>query len=353
MTSKPLDVLVIGGGQAGLATGYFLRRHKLDYRVLDREPAPGGAWRHGWDSLQLFSPAQWSSLPGWQLPQTADGEWPRRDEVIDYLSAYQDRYQIPVERPVTVEQVTRTDGGLAVHTDKGLYHARTVISATGTWSQPFIPQVEGLALFRGRQVHSAHYRRPEDFAGQRVLVVGGGNSGAQILAEVSQVADATWVTRDPPKFLPDDMDGRSLFEMATEKWKAEQEGREYTPAGTLADIVMVPAVREARERGVLTTRPMFARFTTGGVVWPDGEEEAVDAVIWCTGFRPALGHLESLGVVEENGRVLTDGTRSVKEPRLWLVGYGDWSGFASATLLGVMRSARAAASEVNDYLKES
>lgn len=353
MTSKPLDVLVIGGGQAGLATGYFLRRHKLDYRVLDREPAPGGAWRHGWDSLQLFSPAQWSSLPGWQLPRTADGEWPCRDEVIDYLNAYQDRYQIPVERPVTVEQVTREDGGLAVHTDKGLYHARTVISATGTWSQPFIPQVEGLALFRGRQVHSAHYRRPEDFAGQRVLVVGGGNSGAQILAEVSQVANATWVTRDPPKFLPDDMDGRSLFEMATEKWKAEQEGREYTPAGTLADIVMVPAVREARERGVLTTRPMFARFTTGGVVWQDGEEEAVDAVIWCTGFRPALGHLESLGVVEENGRVLTDGTRSLKEPRLWLVGYGDWTGFASATLLGVMRSARAAAGEVNEYLKES
>lgn len=85
MTSKTVDVLVIGGGQAGLATGYFLRRHKLDYRILDRESAPGGAWRHGWDSLQLFSPAQWSSLPGWQMPETEDGEWPQRDEVIDYL----------------------------------------------------------------------------------------------------------------------------------------------------------------------------------------------------------------------------------------------------------------------------
>ncbi|GAA3554921.1 ArsO family NAD(P)H-dependent flavin-containing monooxygenase [Marinobacter xestospongiae] len=353
MSSTAVDVLVIGGGQAGLATGYFLRRHKLDYQILDREPAPGGAWRHGWDSLQLFSPAQWSSLPGWQMPETEDGEWPQRDEVIDYLARYQKRYDIPVERPVTAASVTRGANGLAVETDRGTYHAKVVVSVTGTWSQPFIPQVEGIGDYRGRQVHSAHYRRPEDFRDQRVLVVGGGNSGAQIYAEVSRVANAIWVTRHPPKFLPDDVDGRALFEMATEKWKAEQEDREYTPAGTLADIVMVPPVKEARERGVLETRRMFTRFTSQGVVWPDGEEEAVDAVIWCTGFRPALAHLEGLGVVEADGRVDTEGTRSVKEPRLWLVGYGDWTGFASATLLGVMRSARAAAREINDYLEGS
>tara|TARA_R110001583_G_scaffold10253_2_gene47535 strand:- start:988 stop:2058 length:1071 start_codon:yes stop_codon:yes gene_type:complete len=351
MSPKTVDVLVIGGGQAGLATGYFLRRHKLDYRVLDREPAPGGAWRHGWDSLQLFSPAQWSSLPGWQMPETEDGEWPQRDEVIDYLGRYQERYDIPVERPVAVKSVTTSGDGLAVETDHGTYHARAIVSATGTWSHPFIPSVEGIEDFQGEQIHSAHYRRPETYEGQRVLVVGGGNSGAQIYAEVSRVANASWVTRHPPKFLQDNVDGRALFEMATEKWKAEQEGREYTPAGTLADIVMVPPVKEARERGVLETRQMFTRFTENGVVWPDGQEETVDVVIWCTGFRPALDHLESLGVVESDGRVKTDGTRSVEEPRLWLVGYGDWTGFASATLLGVMRSARAAAQEIKEHLE--
>lgn len=347
---RETDVLVIGGGQAGLATGYFLRRHKLDYRIVDREPEPGGAWRHGWDSLRLFSPAQWSSLPGWQMPEGNDQGWPHRDQVIDYLTAYERRYQIPVDRPVWVKSVVSGQEALTVNTDHGQYSAKTVISATGTWSQPFIPAMPGRASFKGQQIHSADYLRPEDFRDQRVLVIGGGNSGAQIFAEVSKVAEATWVTREPPQFLSDDVDGRVLFEMATEKWKAEQEGRNYTPAGSLADIVMVPPVKEARARGVLQAQPLFSRFTGTGVIWTDGREEAIDAVIWCTGFRPSLQHLASLDIVEADGRVPVEGTRSVREPRLWLVGYGDWTGFASATLVGVMRSARDAARGVKDHL---
>ncbi|QCF28106.1 ArsO family NAD(P)H-dependent flavin-containing monooxygenase [Hydrocarboniclastica marina] len=347
---RATDVLVIGGGQAGLATGYFLRRHKLDYRIVDREPEPGGAWRHGWDSLRLFSPAQWSSLPGWPMPEGDGQGWPHRDQVIDYLTAYERRYQIPVDRPVWVESVVSGQEGLTVDTDRGQYRAKTIISATGTWSQPFIPAMPGRISFKGRQIHSADYRRPEDFRDQRVLVIGGGNSGAQIFAEVSKVAEATWVTREPPQFLPDEVDGRVLFEMATEKWKAEQEGRNYTLAGSLADIVMVPPVQEARARGVLQAQPLFSRFTGTGVIWTDGGEEAIDAVIWCTGFRPSLQHLASLDIVEADGRVAVERTRSVKEPRLWLVGYGDWTGFASATLVGVMRSTRDAARGVKDYL---
>ncbi|PAU86994.1 pyridine nucleotide-disulfide oxidoreductase [Pseudomonas sp. WN033] len=346
------DVLVIGGGQAGLATAYFLRRHKLDYLVLDREPAAGGAWRHGWDSLQLFSPAQWSSLPGWPMPATKNPDWPHRDEVIAYLQAYEERYQIPVRRPVMVTSVSAEPESLLVETDQGSYRARAVISATGTWSQPFIPELPGSQVFQGRQLHSAEYLNPEAFVGQRVLVIGGGNSGAQIYAEVSEVATASWVTREPPNFLPDEVDGRVLFEMATEKWLAEQEGREYTPAGSLADIVMVPSVREARERGVLKTLPMFSALTANGVIWPDGREEQVDALIWCTGFRPALEHLAGLGVIKPNGRIETDVTQALKVPRLWLVGYGDWTGFASATLLGVMRSARDAARRVSEFLQK-
>ncbi|PKF22783.1 ArsO family NAD(P)H-dependent flavin-containing monooxygenase [Pseudomonas hunanensis] len=347
---KETDVLVIGGGQAGLATGYFLRRHKLDYRIVDREPEPGGAWRHGWDSLRLFSPAQWSSLPGWPMPEGDSQGWPHRDQVIDYLTAYERRYQIPVDRPVRVKSIVSGQEGLTVDTDHGPYSAKTVISATGTWSQPFIPAMPGRASFKGQQIHSADYQRPEDFRDQRVLVIGGGNSGAQIFAEVSKMAETTWVTRESPRFLPDDVDGRVLFEMATEKWKAEQEGRNYMPAGSLADIVMVPSVKEARARGVLNAEPLFSRLTESGVVWPNGREEPVDAVIWCTGFRPSLQHLASLDIVETDGRVAVEDTRSVKEPRLWLVGYGDWTGFASATLVGVMRSARDAARSVKDYL---
>jgi hypothetical protein len=116
---------------------------------------------------------------------------------------------------------------------------------------------------------------------------------------------------------------------------------------------MVEPVKEARDRGALRSRRPFVRFTETGVVWEDGSETFADAVVWCTGFRPALEHLGPLGVVNEKGRVETLGTRSVKEPRLWLLGYGNWTGFASATLIGVGRSARWAAQEISDFLAES
>ena len=161
--------------------------------------------------------------------------------------------------------------------------------------------------------------------------------GAQIVAELAPVAGTLWVTTHDPLFLPDDVDGRVLFERAVARMKA---GPGDTPVGGIGDIVMVPPVKEARARGDLGSVRPFERITAKGVVWPDGSEMAVDAVIWCTGFRAALDHLEALGVVEDDGRVLVDGQRSVKEPRLWLAGYGDWSGPGSATLMGAARTAR-------------
>ncbi|HEU5425186.1 MAG TPA: ArsO family NAD(P)H-dependent flavin-containing monooxygenase [Nitrolancea sp.] len=342
-----IDVAVIGGGQAGLATGYYLRRHGLSFAILDAEGGPGGAWRHGWDSLALFSPAPWSSLPGWPLPGGAE-HVPDRAAVLDYLAAYERRYHLPVHRPARVRAVRRDGAALTVETDADVWWARAVVSATGTWRRPLWPWYPGQGEFAGQQLHSAQYRSPKVFAGQRVLVVGGGNSGAQILAEVSRVAETTWVTRRPPRFLPDDVDGRVLFDRATARYHALVTGAAVPAAdgGGLGQIVMTPAVREARERGVLQSAGPIARFTAAGVVWPDGRETPADAVIWCTGFRPALGHLAPLGVVGAGGRVAVAGTRSVAEPRLWLVGYGEWTGFASATLIGVGRSARATAEEI-------
>ncbi|WP_020604170.1 ArsO family NAD(P)H-dependent flavin-containing monooxygenase [Spirosoma spitsbergense] len=355
-SSKEVDIVVIGGGQSGLALGYFLRRTGRSFVILDAGAQPGGAWNQGWDSLRLFSPAEASSLPGWPMPQPSGtydtGEFPSRQQVVDYLAAYEARYKLPIERPVRVERVRATQNGYEIETDRGTWQTKAVVSTTGTATHPFVPPYPGLTDYTGLQLHSARYRSPDGLAGQRVLIVGGGNSGAQILAEVSRVAQTVWVTLTEPMFLPDAVDGRVLFSRATERYKTLQTGEIPTPAGNLGDIVMVPSVREARSRGVLHAVRPFVGFTQTSVQWADGRSEAFDTIIWCTGFRPATDYLRPLGIVDADGRIATEGTRATQLQGLWLVGYGAWTGFASATLIGVGRSARATADEINTYLQQ-
>ena len=347
MTTAPreLDVVVIGGGQSALAVGFYLRRTGLSHVLLDCESGPGGAWRAVWPSLVLFSPPQWSSLPGWFMPPGAN-EYPTRAELLDYLASYERRYALPIERSVQVLGVHRDGDRLRVETDAGDISARAVVSATGTAHNPVRPVIPGRERFRGRVLHSSEYAGPTSFVDHRVVVVGGGNSGAQIVAELSRVADVRWATQTPPRFLPDGIDGRALFEQASARFRAMQEGRETLPPRSLGDVVMVQSLREARARGALRSVPMFVRFTKTGVVWPDDREERVDAVLFATGFLPSLGHLAPLDLPAADGRIPVEGTRAVGEPRLWLVGYGDWTGYASATLIGVGRSARATVAEI-------
>ncbi|MEU3322260.1 ArsO family NAD(P)H-dependent flavin-containing monooxygenase [Streptomyces sp. NPDC006785] len=348
-----VDVVVVGGGQAGLAAGYHLRRQNLDFTVLDAGPAPGGAWQHMWDSLHLFSPAEHSSLPGRLMPAQAGEIYPDAGHVVDYLADYEKRYDLPVQHGTRVNAVRREGESLLVEADTGLWRARAVISATGTWSRPFLPAVPGRSAFTGRQLHTVNYRSPADFTGQRVVVVGGGNSGAQTAADLAldgQV-EVTWVTQRPPQFLADDIDGRTLFDVATARRRALEEGRSDTGGvASLGDIVAVPPVRAARDAGLLVAKPMFARLAADGARWADGSHSGADAVIWCTGFRPALAHLAPLNLRSARGRIPTDGTRALGEPRLHLLGYGDWTGPASATLIGVGRPARDAAQAIAQFL---
>ncbi len=330
---------------------YYLRRAEVDFVIVDAGSGSGGAWVHTWDSLRLFSPAAYSSLPGWPMTATKGSGYPSRDEAIDYLTRYETRYEFPIDRPRIVEAVERDGNLLRLRCQDGeSYRTQAVVSATGTWSKPYVPDYPGITYFTGMQLHSAHYRNANPFVGKRVAVVGGGNSGAQILAEVSRVAETIWITPREPAFLPDEVDGRVLFERATARVRGDD--IDATVSG-LGDIVMVPSVKEARERGALKTVRPFERLTPTGLAWHDGTISKVDAVIWCTGFLPATDHLKPLGIVTADGKVKVVDQHSVDEPRLWLAGYGNWTGAASATLIGAARTARDLAPRIVNAVAES
>ncbi len=341
---------MIGGGQSGLAVGYYLRRTSLSYVILDDNQEGGGAWIHTWKSLRLFSPAQWSSLPGMIMPGGSD-YYPTRDEAIAYLRSYERKYNLPIKRGEQVISVRKHGDEFQIETSKNTYKSRVLVSATGTFGKPYIPDIKGINHFNGLTIHSSNYDMPDEFKGKKVAIVGEGNSGAQILAEVSKVAETFWITMKAPRFLPDHIDGRYLFDAATQMYEAQIAGKEYKPP-SLGDIVMVEPVKDARERNVLRAVRPFDQFTLDSLAWSDGRKEKMDAVIFCTGFKPALQHLAELGVVNSDGKADTVGTRSKHIDGLWLVGYGNWTGFASATLIGVGRSAKRTVEEIQTYISQ-
>ncbi|HEX6226636.1 MAG TPA: ArsO family NAD(P)H-dependent flavin-containing monooxygenase [Chryseolinea sp.] len=345
---EKFDVIVIGGGQSGLATGYYLRRTGLSYVILDNQKEGGGAWLHTWKSLRLFSPAQWSSLPGMLMTGGSD-YYPTRDVTIEYLKSYESKYKLPIHRPTNVLRVSKENNEFVLETTNGYYSAKALVCATGSFENPYIPEIEGLGSFKGEIIHSSAYNSPERFINKRVAIVGEGNSGAQILAELSKITRTLWVTQKEPRFLPDHIDGRFLFDVATQMYEAQKTSRQFRPP-SLGDIVMVDTVKEARSRQALQSVRPFKSFTEDSLVWQDGHEEKIDSIIFCTGFKPALKYLEALNVVNAEGKADTVGTRSKNIAGLWFVGYGNWTGFASATLIGVGRSAKTTVEEVGKYI---
>jgi len=344
------DTIVIGGGQAGLSVAYFMRKTNLRYVILDNQKEPGGAWLHTWESLKLFSPSKFSSLSGWQLPPTKD-EYPTKDEFLNYLSEYEKRYDFPIKRDTNVISVSKNEDIFELETNNGAFFCKTLVSATGTALSPYIPEYPNSEIFNGRQMHSVDYLNTDDLNNKKVLIVGAGNSGAQILAEVSKIATTKWVTSKPPIFLPEHIDGRYLFTQANDRY-FKKERKNYTQMVSLKSIVQTQSVKEGLENGIYIDNRPFKEFYEHGVVWSDIVKEAFDVVIWCTGFKPNLKHLQKLNIMQKN-RIKTLKTRSVREPHLWLVGYGHWTGFASSTIYGVGKTAKQTVKEIAISINQS
>ncbi len=354
---RDVEALIVGGGQAGLSAAYFLARRGFvpheEFVLLDANDAAGGAWRHRWRSLTMDAVHGVHALPGMEL-EPAAGDAPAREVVAGYFDRYERHFELPIERPVQVHRVENERGHerLLVHTDAGSWRTRVLLNATGTWTRPFLPVYPGLAEFRGRQLHTVDYRSADELAGQRVVVVGGGHSAVQLLAEIAEVATTTWVTRRPPRWRegPFDADaGRDAVAMVE---RAVAAGRRPDSVVSVTGLALTPPVQAARERGVLHRLPMFDRLTADGVAWDDLDgtpgSVAADVILWATGFRHALDHLAPLGLRDASGGIRMDGTRVSADPRIHLLGYGP-----SASTIGANRAARRAVRELRHTLQRA
>lgn len=343
------ESVVIGAGQGGLSASFHLRRLGVDHVVLDANARAGGAWQHRWDSLSMDDVHGVADLPDAPAP---GGSGDRANEVIaEWFDEYEDQHELPVLRPVHVDRVTDEDGLLVVHAGERTWATRTLVNATGTWTHPFVPTYPGQRDFAGEQWHTVAYPGAEHFRGKRVVVVGGGASAVQFIGEIAPIAHVIWVTRREPVWNDGGVDGREAIERVQQR---VLEGRPPESVVSVTGLALRPQEMAAARTGVYERRrPMFERIERDGVRWADGSRERVDAILWATGFRPAVRHLAPLGLRgPEGGIALRAGSSDVQtsvttaaDPRVQLVGYGP-----SASTIGGNRAGRAAALAVRRLL---
>jgi len=342
------ESIVIGAGQAGLSTSFHLERLGIDHFVLDANDAPGGAWQHRWDALTMNDVHGVAELPGAAAPAR---DRQRANIVVPASFAdYERDNSLPIIRPVHVDLVIDDDGVLVVHAREREWHTRTLVNATGTWTQPFVPHYPGMETFLGEQLHTVDYPGPAHFRGKRVIVVGGGASAVQFLGALAPITDTLWATRREPVWRDDEFTPEAGAAAVALVEKRVAQGLPPQSVVGVTGLMLRPQEAEAERLGAYADRRvMFQTIEPDGVRWADGSFERVDVILWATGFRPAIGHLAPLHLRSEAGGIQLDrngrGTTAVKDPRIQLVGYGP-----SASTIGANRAGRTAAKGVQRAL---
>jgi len=327
-----LDVIVVGGSQAGLAMAWHLARHQLRFAVLEAGPEIGHTWRSRWDSLKLFTPTQYDSLPGMPFPGPAD-TYPTKDPVADYLKAYAAAFSLPVRLNARVTHLGKTADGFEIRTRDEVFRARLVVVATGPFQVPFAPpaaqQLDGSVI----QLHSAEYRNPQALPDGPVLVVGGGNSGFQIaeeLAAAGRPVDLSIATRAP--MLPQRLAGRDLFWWLT-RLRLLRVATESRLGGRLSsrpDFVIGSTRRKLAVAGV-RFRPGVASAEGRTVRFTDGTTLNAGIVVWATGYRSDYSWVDIPGVARDGKVAHRRGVTDV--PGLYFVGL-TWQHTRGSALLG-------------------
>jgi putative flavoprotein involved in K+ transport len=338
-----LDVIVVGAGQAGLALGHHLARRGADFVLLDGAPGIGHSWRSRWDSLRLFSPAEYDGLPGMPFPAPA-GTHPGKDDVADYLQQYAEHFRLPVRLHSPVTRLDHADGIFTVTTPTGSLDARQVVVATGPFQTPVIPALARQLPPDVLQLHSAGYRNPTQVPGAgRVLVVGAANSGLQIAAELAATQPVTVAVGSRPLQLPQRILGRDLFFWLTRSgfFTMPSESRIGRRLRSRGDLVIGSHTRTLRRRGI-DFRPRLAGFTGRTATFADGSSADVDAVVWATGYRSDYSWLHVPGVADDGQVGHEGGVTDV--PGLYFLGL-PWQTSRGSALLGFVGADAASLSD--------
>ena len=326
-----LDVIAVGGSQAGLAMAWHLARERLRFVVLEAAPEIGHTWRSRWDSLTLFTPTQHDALPGMPFPGPPD-TYPTKDPVAGYLTAYAAKFNLPVRLNARVTELRRMAEGFEARTDGGVFRARQVVVATGPFQVPFIPPAAQRLDGSMTQLHSAAYRNPQTLPPGPVLVVGGGNSGFQIAEELAQAGrrvDLSIATKLPA--LPQRLGGKDLF------WWLTRLGLMRVTVGSRLgrrmssrDFIIGSSRRRLKAAGV-RFRPGVAGADGRTVRFADGNTLDVGIVIWATGYRFDYSWIDIPGVVRDDKVVHRHGVTDI--PGLYFLGLS-WQHTRGSALLG-------------------
>jgi putative flavoprotein involved in K+ transport len=325
-----LDVIAVGGSQAGLAIAWHLARERLRFVVLEAAPEIGHTWRSRWDSLTLFTPTQHDALPGMPFPGPPD-TYPTKEPVADYLTAYAAKFSLPVRLNARVADLRQTEEGFEARTDGGVFRARQVVVATGPFQVPFVPPAAQRLDGSVTQLHSAGYRNPQVLPPGPVLVVGGGNSGFQIAEELAATrqVDLSIATKLPA--LPQRLGRKDLF-----WWLTRLGLMRVTVNSRLGqrmssrEFIIGSSRRQLRAAGV-RFRSGVAGADGRTVRFADGTSLDVGIVIWATGYRPDYSWIDIPGVTRDGKVVHRRGVTDV--PGLYFLGLS-WQHTRGSALLG-------------------
>jgi putative flavoprotein involved in K+ transport len=329
--TESFEVVVIGAGQAGLAMGYYLKRQGNRFVIVEAADSVGAAWRSRWESLILFTPRRYDSLPGLPFSGDPDG-YPTRDEVIAYLENYAETFELPIELNSPVRSLSKNNGGFVLEIDGRTIEAEQIVVATGPFQAPYVPNLADQLAQGVFQIHSTAYRNPSMIPAGTVLVAGGGNTGFQIAKELSATYEVHLAVGSRQMPLPQRILGRDLFWWLSKfgllkKTIESRLGRRLRERETL--IGSNP--RELRRSYGVDLKPRAVRASGRTVTFADGSSFEVDAVIWATGYRADYSWIK-LPVVSSNGEARH--RRGVTDvPGLYFLGL-TWQYTRGSALLG-------------------